>query len=265
MPGVIADGTSEYRCPRCRNVLRQNDRLRIGADNRPPVEKNISDNKETSKSADVQREPEEYSPPAYDGWELEQRLKHIERVLAAEGRSVEGRSIDGRPAGKPSTFVRFDAAHGSLARPHDRPRGGFFARPGTFMRTVATSSLLIGVTALACGSFLMGWSLFSSRADLWSTGAPIALSGAIGLFVALVVQIDRLLHDNRDTAAKLDMVDNRLGKLTAAAGHLGDHRHSPSEAFYSHLAGGANPQLLLNDLKSQLDMLAERIGEREIC
>ena len=43
---------------------------------------------------------------------------------------------------------------------------------------------------------------------------------------------------------------------------LSAHVHSPGETFYSHLAGGANPQLLLSDLKSQLDLLADKIGER---
>ncbi len=126
---------------------------------------------------------------------------------------------------------------------------------------MAWSTLLIGVTTLACGSFLMGWSMFSSRAALWSIGFPIALVGGISLFVALIVQLDRLLNDNRDTATKLDMVDNQLHRLAAATNQLDAHHHSPSDAFYSHLAGGANPQLLLSDLKSQLDMLAVKMGD----
>ncbi len=266
VPGTIADGTSEYRCPRCRNILHQSDRqLRIGIDDQQPVDEAAAVAEEEIESPDVDREQEVQSPPAYDGWELEQRLKHIERVLAAEGLPAEGLSADGKPAGESSGFIRLDSAHGSLGRPHDRPRSGIFSGPGVFLRTVAWSTLLIGVMALACGSFLMGWSMFSSRADLWSIGFPIALTGGISLFVALVVQIDRLLHDNRNTAAKFDMVDSQLGKLAAATSHLGNRRHSPSDAFYSHIVGGANPQLLLSDLKSQLDLLADKISDRETC
>lgn len=259
VPGVVADGSSDYRCPRCRNLLRQSDRrLRIGIDDRQPVDEAEPVADDAPDSTDIGVSQEVQSPPAYDGWELEQRLKHIERVLAAEDLS-----IDGKPAEKTSRFIRIDSAHRSLAQPHDRPREGVFSRPGSFMRTMAWSTLLVGVTALACGSFLMGWSMFSNRADLWSVGLPITLVGATSLFVALVVQIDRLLHDNRDTATKLDIVDNQLHKLTAATSHLGNHCHSPSDAFYSHLAGGANPQLLLTDLKSQLDLLADKIGQRD--
>ena len=262
VPGAIADGTSEYRCPRCRNLLRQSDRqLRIGIDDEHPAGEDTSVAEEEIESPDVDREQEVQSPPAYDGWELEQRLKHIERVLAAEGLAAEGLpaeglAADGKPAGESSGFIRLDSAHGSLGRPHDRPRGGIFSRPGVFLRTVVWSTLLIGVMTLACGSFLMGWSMFSSRADLWSIGFPIALAGAISLFVALVVQIDRLLHDNRHTAAELD-------KLAVATSHMGNRHHSPSDAFYSHIVGGANPQLLLSDLKSQLDLLADKISKRE--
>ncbi len=257
MPGVIADGTSEYRCPRCRNILQQSDRqLRIGIDDQHPAGEDASVAEEEIESPDVDREQQVQSPPAYDGWELEQRLKHIERVLAAEGLPAEGLSADDKPAGESSGFIRLDSTHGSLGRPHDRPRSGIFSRPGVFLRIVAWSTLLIGVMTLACGRFLMGWSMFSSRADLLSIGPPIVFSVAISLFVALVVQIDRLLHDNRNTAAKLD-------KLAAATSHLGNTRHSPSDSFYSHIVGGANPQLLLSDLKSQLDLLTDKISDRE--
>jgi hypothetical protein len=34
-------------------------------------------------------------------------------------------------------------------------------------------------------------------------------------------------------------------------------------AFYSHLADGASPQLLLTDLKSQLDLLAMKMAREE--
>lgn len=260
MPGVVADGTSEYRCPRCRNLLRQSDRLRIGIDDQKPAAEDSPCGETQAASTEV--EPQIESPPAYDSWELEQRLKHIERVLAAADRPTDGLSHDGKASSESTRLFRLDSAHGSLGRPHDRQNAGIFSRPGALMRTATWSTLLIGVTMLACGGFLMGWSMLSDRTALWSTGLPIALMGAISLFVALVVQIDRLLHDNRDTAAKLDRVDNRLGKLTAATSHLGNHSHSPSDAFYSHLAGGANPQLLLSDLKSQLELLADKIGER---
>ena len=37
--------------------------------------------------------------------------------------------------------------------------------------------------------------------------------------------------------------------------------HGPSAAFYAHWAGGAAPQILLTDLKSQLDLLAVKLAD----
>lgn len=248
VPGVVADGTSEYRCPRCRGLLRQCEhRLRIdGGDERQPVE----------NAADKDMAAAETTPP-YDGWELEQRLLHIERMLGAEGCSASAN------AEKPDTVLRFDSAHASHTKPHDRPRSVKLPRHGKLSSTIVWSTLLVGVTTLACGSVLIGWSMLSSREDLWSIGLPIGLAGGISLFVALTVQLDRLMNNSCDTAAKLDMIDNQLHRLADATNQLGTHHHSPSDAFYSHLAGGANPQLLLSDLKSQLDMLAVKISDRE--
>ena len=109
----------------------------------------------------------------------------------------------------------------------------------------------------------MAWSMVSSRENLWSIGFPIALVGGINLLIALIVQLDRFLNDNQDTVTKLKKVDDQLNRLAAVTKQLGKNHHSPSDAFYAHLAGGANPQLLLSDLKSQLDILAVKIGERK--
>jgi hypothetical protein len=61
--------------------------------------------------------------------------------------------------------------------------------------------------------------------------------------------------------AKLDQVDSQLDELRTVTRLLGSAHHSPAGAFYSHLADGAGPGLLLTDLKSQLDLLAMKLAE----
>jgi hypothetical protein len=39
---------------------------------------------------------------------------------------------------------------------------------------------------------------------------------------------------------------------------------APAQSFYAHMAGGASPQLLLADLKGQLDLLAVRMSEQHV-
>jgi len=114
--------------------------------------------------------------------------------------------------------------------------------------------------SFVCGAILLGWSLGSGRQELWNLGLPISLGGQVALLAGLLLQLDRLWHHSRTACAKLDNVDERLHELKRTTALLGTTHTSAANAFYSHLAGGASPQLLLTDLKSQLDLLALRLG-----
>lgn len=114
---------------------------------------------------------------------------------------------------------------------------------------------------LVGGAILLVWAVVSERGELWAIGLPAAIVGQVVLLVGLVLQLDRLWHDNRTAAAKLDRVDVQLHELRTTTTLMGSSGASPGSAFYSHLAGGAGPHLLLNDLKGQLDLLAIRLSQ----
>ena len=114
-----------------------------------------------------------------------------------------------------------------------------------------------------CGLILLGWSLVTGRDELWTVGMPVALCGQVALLVGLVLQLDRLWHDSRDAAAKLSHVDEQLHDLKTVTTMLGTGQGSPGTSFYTHLTSGAGPQLLLTDLKGQLDLLALKIMPNE--
>ena len=80
------------------------------------------------------------------------------------------------------------------------------------------------------------------------------------MLVGLILQLDRLWNDNRTAASKLDEVDEQLRELKTTTGFLSTTHGPSSAAFYAHMADGASPQILLSDLKSQLDMLATKLG-----
>ena len=204
--------------------------------------------------------------PWYDGWELDEQLRHIERVL--HGRRLkrhESETVDRRET------TRFDLAHSAgpdwhvstVGRPADRwkPNG----RRGTGSRVLMWLSVGLGTTSLVCGGILLGWSLASGRHELWDIGLPLALAGQITLLAGLVLQIDRLWHDNRTTTERLDNVGHELHELQTSTALLTTDRGPASSVFYSHLANGAGPRLLLSDLKSQLDLLADKIAEGRLA
>ena len=105
--------------------------------------------------------------------------------------------------------------------------------------------------------------MIAARPELWSIGLPVAIGGQIVLLMGLVLQIDRLWSDNRVAVDKLNDVDNQIGELKATTTLLGTSQGAGGGVFYSHFAGGGSPQLLLADLKGQLDLLAVKLAQDE--
>ncbi len=121
-------------------------------------------------------------------------------------------------------------------------------------------ALTLGTMAFGCGLALLGWSAYSGSHELWTFGAPIVLAGQIALVFGLVLQLDRIWRDSRRAAARLETVDEQIDELKTTTSLLGT-THGPSAAFYAHWAGGAGPDILLSDLKSQLDLLAVKLAK----
>jgi hypothetical protein len=203
-------------------------------------------------------------PPAYDGWEIDEQLRHIGRALhTAKKKDHQPPPIERQPT------TRFDLPHAGpttwhvpAASPGERPKPpSAGSDPGS--RVLTWLALLLGTMNFVCGGMLLTWSMAAGRPELWSIGLPIAIGGQIVLLIGLVLQVDRLWSDNRTAAAKLNDVDEQLGELKATTTLLGTSQGSAASVFYSHFAGGASPQLLLTDLKSQLDLLAIKIAQDE--
>lgn len=192
------------------------------------------------------------TPPAYDSWELEEQLRHIDRILAAtvvrepksRGRlespsdAVQrgttaskvgdgaGDEAGGKRGDKSKSLFRLDAAHRQSAqRRHALAKkrraearmaknDASDADPDEPQR-LTWGLLSGGLTLFACGGLLLLWSGWTGRQDLWAIGWPIAMIGQISLAVGGVLLGDRLWHESATTAAKLDDVDQRLDSLLA--------------------------------------------------
>ncbi len=200
-----------------------------------------------------------------DDWELDQQLRHIERMLRTPGAAKAGAKQ--RPKDR-ARRLRLDAAHAQAPPWHsgaqqDAGRSGSSSTRDQAVGGFPWVILALGMMAFVCGGVLLGWSVAAQRPDLWNRGMPFVVGGQLALLVGLVLQIERLWRSGRHTADKLDAMDQQLHGLRHTTAMLGTTHSSPATAFYSHLAGGASPQLLLTDLKGQLDMLALRLGESE--
>jgi hypothetical protein len=266
VPGVPSLEAGEFSCPRCDHALAS------------PFGRSAADeaglSRSDGKAAETAGKAAALGSP-YDAWELNEQLQHIGRLLEPGGKR-EGKTAKGEQrVAKEVTNLRLDAAHAGPSACHIRPPARQLApravsapasapvvegRSG--LSGLTWAALCLGVMALACGGILLGWSIYTGRQELWKVGTPVALAGQAALLVGLVLQLERLWRDSRHAAAKLETVDERLHDLKTTTTLL-TTTHGPSGAFYAHLADGAGPQLLLNDLKGQLDLLAMRLGQAE--
>lgn len=257
VPGLASAEMGKYSCPRCGTFL-----WRTG----PHAMPEAASGETPAPTVDAPTDPDPVvfipdPPPAYDEWELEQKLRHIERLLRIDkpGHSQQRASreriaqVDASHAGPPG-WHHPQAARAKATRSQAR-------RTQPWLSMLTWSVLAVGLMASAFGGVLLAWAAAGGRQELWAIGMPVGLAGQIALVIGLILQLDRLWHDNRDTAEKLDHVGERLFDLNKKATSLGTR--SGSTAFYSHMAGGASPQLLLADLKSQLDLLSARLSHED--
>lgn len=253
VPAQASPKEGKFCCPRCGGGLGIH---AVEKDAQGTLGGRPSANARAAKAADDASD--------YDDWEFDEQLRHIEHVLGTnaerKGRAEAAYRRELARLDQPHAAV--PARHAAAAPKPAKPRPAVAAEPaegGRVASVLAWLSLSLGTMAFACGGILLGWSLVSGRTDLWNIGLPVALGGQIALLIGLLLKLDRLGHENRRAAAKLDVVDEQLHELQTTTTLLGTGQGSPA-AFYSHLAGGANSQLLLTDLKSQLDLLAMKIS-----
>ena len=200
-------------------------------------------------------------PRLADDWELEADLRGVERLLGTLKASglprrsdVAAAAIHNSPVESLST--RLHAAHAEATGWHAAA-----ARPKS--HSLAWGVLAISLATFACGAVLLGWSFVADRADLWPIGLPLALIGQAGLIIGLVLQLDGLWQSNRQTAETLSELDGELSRVRHATTLLTTTKNASAQSFYAHMAEGASPQLLLADLKGQLDLLAQQMASQQ--
>jgi hypothetical protein len=256
VPGVVApDDPVRIRCPRCRSPL--------GSGASPPDE-HVVQTAEQPSSGTLGIVTDEEAPDFVElvDWELEQDLKAVDRVI----RQLRQTGI-GLPKEVTPSRWRLDTGdklpmgwHGSAEKKAARKKRSISSR----WAFVSWTLLSLGIMAFVCGSVLMGWSFFADRADLWTLGMPITLVGQALLLIGVVLQLEGLWQSTRDTSDTLTDLDGQLHELQHTTSLLTTSRNGAAQSFYTHLADGASPQMLLADLKGQLDVLATRMSRERM-
>ncbi len=248
VPGLAA-GRGQIRCAQCGKQSHATPAIKDDADKSFAAKTDQS-----SAAAGKSSNPNDI----LDDWSLDDDLLQIRR-LVTQHKQTAG-SVPAAPNFLPLPIAM--AAYGqgpvqaaSQAHNEEQPARRRGSRLGWCL-------LSFGLIAFACGGVLLAWSLVQGRNELWTLGMPILLGGQFGLLIGLILQFDYLWQNNRQTSDELQRVDQRLHDLNHSTTLMGNTHSSAAQAFYGHLAEGANPQLLLADLKSQIDLLAVKMSRR---
>jgi hypothetical protein len=194
-----------------------------------------------------------------EAWDLEQKIRRLQAKTGTSRRIDRASSLPShaaRPVATPPRR-RKHAAHTRVRVPHYRK-----SRRKRRSSMLAWGLLSLGLMALACGIALLVWSFVERRDELWSLGLPIAVGGQVGLLLGLVLQIERVWQNSRDAVSRLDRVDTQLQDLERHTATASMTHGTAAQAFYSHMAESATPQMLLADLQGQIHMLAAEFGRR---
>ena len=206
--------------------------------------------------------------PRIDDWPTRQSVHHLGREL---------RRPTSLATGTPQTVQQgrwhFDPPHNlvdSIERsapasfppvaPEVTTRALSKSRRTEITQLTAWLIVLAGTLVLAAGIGLVAWSLSATQVVYWNLALGLTLGGQGTLIFGLVLIVSRLWRNSRHATLKLNDVHARLGQLQHTADALTATRNGGAPAFYAELVRGASPQVLLANLKGQLDQLATRIG-----
>jgi hypothetical protein len=239
-------GTTKLSCSRCHATLR------------PPHAVGINE-AGIALDDEVALELVDSRPPlGADDWQLRRRTRELGRMLRHDTAGTQ-RRVDS-PQNLFADLAEQTASPivdpGSYAKPTQTAKS-----PGPeFGQFVAWFVTFLGFTSLATGLGMIGWSIAHGGSEFWDHALALTLAGQGILIFGLVLVVTRLWRNSRYASNKLQEVHSDLGQLQRTADALSAMRSGGAPAFYAELVRGASPQMLLTNLKGQMDQLATRLN-----
>jgi hypothetical protein len=208
------------------------------------------------------------TPPLKNEWQSQQQARRMERALrrstidtsAPSSPRLQGPRRFDPPA---QLFNCFEPRVSPSLAPIT-PQVAAGARAG-LRRTqggqvIAWLIVVTGALVLTVGIGLVAWSLAARQMLYWNLAIGLTLGGQGTLIFGLVLVISRLWRNSRYATGKLQDVHLGLNQLQQTADVLATMRSGGAPNFYADLLRGASPQVLLANLKGQVDQLAARVG-----
>lgn len=187
-----------------------------------------------------------------DDWEFSEAIQDAERIVRNVTSDLDGLEQNHDAWSRRGIPKSISSARG-VAPENNRDNDALTSATWP----VPSLVLAVALGVFVCGAALIILSLVNQRPQLWQLGVPFALSGQVAVLSVVFWQLNAVWNNNRTTLAALHAADKQLQRLHNDWSAL---QQQDSEAFYQHLAQGANPEVLLADLKDQLDLLSNHLA-----
>jgi hypothetical protein len=246
VPAIARAGTNKLACSRCH------------ATTRPPHAVGISEAGIALDDAVALEVVDSRPPLVANEWQLRRRTRELGRKLRHEPAGAQ-RRVDG-PQNLFADLAEQSASPIVDPSSYNRPAATLPPASPEFGQYFAWFVTLIGFASLAAGLGMIAWSIAHGGSEFWNQALALTLAGQGTLIFGLVLVVSRLWRHSRHTSGKLHQVHTELGQLQRTADALSAMRSGGAPAFYAELVRGASPQMLLTNLKGQLDQLATRLN-----
>lgn len=120
--------------------------------------------------------------------------------------------------------------------------------------------LVLGVAGFAGGAALLAWAAAFQLPGPWQWGMTATIAAEGALILGLTWMAGRLWRNSRRINQQLAGVEGQLHDVEQLAGSIVGNRMSSSQYYYDHFNQGASSQMLLANLRGQVDQLASRIS-----
>ena len=280
VPGIAGPDDGQFSCARCTSVIadEQADHKDEVNSHRSPL---ITFSSDESNSAEgncyTHKKNQSHDlleitmPSVDDDWQHEQDVKYLNRLAKDSSGSIEQLTESPLPTFFNQTKTAFPNWHTHL--PHSPPQSSktelkhvgskkeSINQANSIISQLAWGILLLGVMGLVCGGVLMVWSIIAQRPVLWDLGLPVSIGSQAALLLGVILQIERIWRNHQNASNKIETVDQQISDLKETTTILSTSGSGTSNAFYNHMTRGASNELLLADLKGQMDMLTQKISK----
>lgn len=275
VPAVAAAGdASQVCCPRCNSTLSLSASVTsrdpndtVGSGKAEPVELESELDEDQGTSRGVQ----ETNPPSLEfcDWQFQDDARAIQRILGSLGNKPHWRLDTAHDAGSHDaaraphsspTFSQERPVVPSSRSPQQKPKGQ--KKSGGKTSWFSWLLMAVGLMTFVCGAVLLGRWFHDGQEQLWRLGLPLTLGGQVALLFGLVVQLEALWKNSRGTSVTLDELDQQIDQLRQTTAVMNNASTGAAKSFYVHMAEDASPQVLLADLKGQLDVLAVKMAKQ---